>query len=75
MAIKNDARKLQEALEIIKSECEFHGSSCSMCPFSIDDWTCGIIGARPNLNENWKKKPRRWNLPQIRLIAKEADNG
>jgi len=70
MAIRNDVQELQNALRIIKSECDFHKGSCSMCPLAIEDYRCGVTGESTCGNGDYKRKPQYWEIPEIKLLKK-----
>ena len=64
--------KLRNALMEIKSECSQHKTSCLGCPLLTDGsgYThCGVVGIDMNQIGAYKKKPKYWELPDIRLMS------
>ena len=68
MATKYDYKKLMEAINTIKDECGFHNGVCSMCPFSIDTYKCGITGEKTCGAGEWRRMPKYWNIPEVKLL-------
>lgn len=63
-----DIGKLREALQTIKEECRNH-NHCSGCMMHYDH-TCGVTGEPTIGNYDYKKQPRYWNIPELKLMSK-----
>lgn len=73
MSAKNELKKLQDALRLIKDECAFHHGSCFGCPLALEAFKCGITGAVTSAAGDYKIKPEYWIIPDISLIKHKED--
>lgn len=70
--MKTNIAELRSALQLIKSECENQGGTCTTCPMCIENGVhtmCGIVGREVGIvNGGYKLKPMYWKLPAIKLM-------
>lgn len=74
MGIKQAEKELIKAIDVIRSECDYHrnqgySGSCTNCPFLLADHSfCGIVSEHIDHIGNYKKAPMYWKTQQIKLM-------